>query len=34
MSEYPQNTAFWELDDETEEVTDMGSYTLWPDPNY
>lgn len=32
MSEYPETRAYWELDDESGEVKDLGSYTNWPDP--
>lgn len=28
---YPETRAFWEKDPETGEVTDIGSYTNWPD---
>lgn len=29
MPTYPENTAYWEIDPETEEVQDIGSYTDW-----
>jgi hypothetical protein len=29
--QYPQQVATWEIDDETGEVEDMGSYTNYPD---
>lgn len=29
--QHPESVATWEIDDETGEVTDLGSYTNYPD---